>query len=334
MNSSGPFVSIIMTAFNEEKYINEAIASVLNQTYENFEFIIVNDGSTDRTEEIINSFKDSRIKYIKNEKNLKLIASLNIGLSAATGEYIARMDADDICLPIRLQTQVEFMNSNPDIGISGSQLTIFGNSNGEMKYPIFHEDIKLGLFITSCFGNNVVMFRRSIFEKHKLFYPTGYFHAEDYKCWTSWVLVTKTQNLDLPLVKYRSHANSVSIQNKGIQRNTRNRVRIEYLTNSFNLLNDQKTANDFYGKTSMARIKSIKNILKINDEQGYFSNIKFGDIVMKLWYLDCLEEAETDFFAVFRYPLIFIANPKASFLNWVFVLKHYLKLRFANKTIV
>lgn len=263
-----------------------------------------------------------------------MIASLNIGLAAAAGEYIARMDADDICLPIRLQTQVEFMNRNPDIGISGSQLTIFGNSSGEMKYPISQDDIKLGLFITSCFGNNVVMFRRSIFEKHKLYYPAGYFHAEDYKCWTSWVLVTKTQNLDLSLVKYRSHANSVSIQNKGIQRNTRNRVRIEYLMNSFNLLDDQKIANDFYGKTSIARIKAIKNILKINVEKGYFSNLEFRKIVMKLWYLDCLEEAETDFFAVFRYPFIFIVNPKAGFINWIFVFKHYLKFRFASKIIV
>lgn len=334
MNNPRPLVSVIMTAFNEEKHIKEAIESVLNQTYENFEFIIINDGSTDKTEEIIASYKDARIKYIKNEKNLKLIASLNIGLDAAVGEYIARMDADDICLSIRLQTQVEFMNSNPDIGISGSQLTIFGNASGEMKYPISHDDIKLGLFITSCFGNNVVIFRRSIFEKYKLYYPTGYFHAEDYKCWTNWALVAKTQNLTIQLVKYRSHANSVSIQNKGVQRNTRNRVRIEYLTNSFNLLNNQKTANDFYGKTSIARIKAIKNILKINVEKGYFSNLELKKIVMKLWYLDCLEEAETDFFAVFRYPFIFIANPKASFINWIFVFKHYLKLRFANKTIV
>ena len=97
-----------MAVYNGEKYLCEAIESMLNQTYTNFEFLIINDGSTDTTEEIILSYKDERIRYIKNEQNLKLIASLNKGLVLANGKYIARMDADDISMLERLEKQVDF----------------------------------------------------------------------------------------------------------------------------------------------------------------------------------------------------------------------------------
>lgn len=329
-NKITPIVSVVMAAFNEEKYIYDSIDSVLNQSFTEFEFIIVNDGSTDNTEKIILSFNDTRIKYIKNEKNLKLIDSLNKGLEASKGKYIARMDADDICLPNRLKIQVDFMEQNPEIGISGSQLTVFGDSEGVMNYPLEHEDIRLGLFITSCFGNNVVILRRDVLEKHKLFFPKGYFHAEDYKCWTNWLSVTRAKNLDISLVKYRSHSNSVSVQNKVIQRQTRNRIRTEYLTGVFDLKNDSKIALDFTGKNSKKRINAINTILHINKTSNCFDDIKFKNIVLDLWYLDSLEEAESGFFIIFKYPLIFRIEFKNNFKKWIFLLKHYLKFKFNN----
>lgn len=330
MENNTPLVSVIMTAFNEEKYIREAIESVLAQTYKNFEFIIINDGSTDRTEEIILSFNDKRIRYVKNEQNLKLIASLNKGLDITTGDYITRMDSDDICLPFRFQKQVDFMEKNPEIGLSGAQLTIFGAFSGEMKYPLLHNEIKLGLLVTSCFGNNVVIFRKSIFEKHKLYYPAGYLHAEDYKCWTKWVSFTKTENLDIPLVKYRSHANSVSVKNKITQRETRNRVRVEYVIDVFNLQNDIKLATDFCGKISYSRIRAIKILLAINKKVKCFGDEEFKSIVLKLWYLDALEEVENNFYAFFKFPLIFIVSFKSNISNWINVLKHFIKAKFPN----
>ena len=112
-------ISIILPAYNAEKYLKEAIDSILAQTYTNFELIVINDGSTDKTEEIILSYQDSRIRYIKNEKNLKLIRTLNKGIGLAKGKYIARMDADDISLPHRLKEEVEFMEAHPNIGEIG-----------------------------------------------------------------------------------------------------------------------------------------------------------------------------------------------------------------------
>jgi len=115
-------VSIVMSVYNAQKYLDEAIESILNQTYSNFEFIIINDGSTDKSLEIIENYakKDSRIIVI-NRENKGLIYSLNEGIRKANGKYIARMDADDISLPQRLEKQVEFMEKNKNIGICGTQ---------------------------------------------------------------------------------------------------------------------------------------------------------------------------------------------------------------------
>ncbi len=115
-----PKVTVLMSVYNGERFLREAIDSILNQTYKNLEFLIINDGSTDRSREIILSYGDPRIRLIDNEKNIGLTRSLNKGLGLARGEYIARMDADDISLPNRLETQFEYMEAHPNIGLVGS----------------------------------------------------------------------------------------------------------------------------------------------------------------------------------------------------------------------
>lgn len=104
-----PKISVVMPAYNAEKYIGKSIDSILNQTYGDFEFIIINDGSKDSTKEIILSYSDNRIVYLENEINSGIVVTLNKGLEYATGEYIARMDADDIAVAERLEKQIEFM---------------------------------------------------------------------------------------------------------------------------------------------------------------------------------------------------------------------------------
>lgn len=322
-----PLVSIVMAAFNEEKHIGECIQSMLDQTYPHFEFIIVNDGSTDSTEEIILSFKDPRIVYIKNEKNLKLIKSLNKGLKAARGKYITRMDADDTSVPHRLATQVDYMEKNPATGISGAQLKLFGASQGIMRYPLTHEDICLYLLKTSCFGNNVVMFRKEIMDQHQLFFPEGYLHSEDYKCWTNWVQHTQAANLDETLVNYRSHAGSISVQNRHQQRQTRNRIRGEYLTFVFGLTGNTTVSTDFTGPLNKKRIKAIRFILNLNQQSPRFPQDRLKQVIFDLWYSDSLEKAETGLGVLWHYPRIFSIAIKPNFKNWINVLKHHIKSR-------
>ena len=117
---SHPKVTLLMSVFNGQSYLKEAIESILNQTFEDFEFLIINDASKDNSLRIIQSFDDSRIKLVHNSDNIGLTKSLNKGIDLAKGEFIARMDCDDISLPERLSMQVSFMDKNPDIGILSS----------------------------------------------------------------------------------------------------------------------------------------------------------------------------------------------------------------------
>ena len=321
-----PLVSIVMAAYNEEHYIKESIDSILNQTYTKFEFIIINDGSTDRTEEIIKSFNDQRIIYIKNESNLKLINSLNKGLALAKGELIARMDADDIAYPFRIKRQVEFMCNNPDIGISGSQLVLFGGDHGLMNYPLIHKEIMLKLFISSCFGNNVVIFRKEILLENNLFYSEGYLHAEDYKSWTKWIFKTKAANLLEPLVKYRVHNNSISTKYTKIQRETRNRVRLEYIQELFNCKENDRLKY-LNSTSSIAKINAFRELIRLNYKKDLFTRKELKAVLNQLWYLDVLEESEKSILVFFKFSLIFLFSFESNFKKWIYVFKHIILIK-------
>lgn len=128
-----PTVSVLMPVYNGAKYLHEAVKSILDQTYADFEFLIVNDGSTDDSEKIILSFKDPRIVIIKNEINIGLINSLNKGLTIAKGKYIARMDADDVAMPQRLELQVKEFNTNPNAIVIGTDYFLLTDTKTSHK---------------------------------------------------------------------------------------------------------------------------------------------------------------------------------------------------------
>src|SRR5690606_13489679 len=145
-------ISVVLPAYNAELYIKEAIDSVLAQTFTNFELIILNDGSTDKTEEIILSYQDSRIVYVKNEHNLGLIGTLNKGMALAKGKYIARMDADDICFPERFEKQVAFLEKNKEYIICGtSAYRFYKNISDKTAFnpPLADNNIRVRLFFNS-----------------------------------------------------------------------------------------------------------------------------------------------------------------------------------------
>jgi len=199
---NNPQISVIMPAYNAEKYIAEAINSILSQTFNDFEFIIINDASTDSTKEIIESYKDLRIKLINNERNQGVAKSLNIGLAAARGKYIARMDADDISLPQRFQTQFDFMEQNPDIGICGSWAQNFGNRDDVIKTYQTHKEIKDVTFFYCALIHPTVFFRNDI----ALFYPEDFTSAQDYNLWSRTVDTIKLANIPKVLLLYRRHS--------------------------------------------------------------------------------------------------------------------------------
>ena len=176
-----PKISVLMPAYNVEKYIAESIESILNQTFTDFEFLIINDGSTDGTAQIIKEYakKDKRIRFIDNKKNQGLIAVLNQGLDLCTGEYIARMDSDDISLPERFAKQVEYMEMHPECGLLGTAGQNFG-ADTNTYYSPEHVDM-FDLLRGVGFYHPSVMMRKSVMDKYNLRYDPRYYLVEDWR---------------------------------------------------------------------------------------------------------------------------------------------------------
>jgi len=212
-----PLVTVLMPVYNAEKYLREAIDSILNQTFRDYEFLIIDDGSTDESNSIIKSYKDERIRLIENGQNIKLIATLNKGIDLARGKYIARMDADDISLPERLQRLVDFMEANSDTGLCGSFLNVMGSNNDRVvKFRTTHEEITFRLFFTNCLAHPTIMLRKSVLTDNNLHYP-GSLHAEDYSMWVKMSRLTRLAVIPEVLLTYRVHDSNISEINKNWQ---------------------------------------------------------------------------------------------------------------------
>lgn len=207
-----PKVSVVMPAYNAEKYIAEAIDSILNQTFTDFEFIIINDGSTDKTKDIILSYSDPRIVYLENEKNSGIVVTLNKGLERALGEYIARMDADDISYPERFERQVMFLDSHEHIGVVGSALQIFGDGidNQNLFFSDTKEKLKADLLFNSCLAHPTVMFRHSLIQNSSEFYDIRFAGIEDYDLWWRLAQITDLGCINEVLLRYRMHEKQIT----------------------------------------------------------------------------------------------------------------------------
>ena len=209
-----------MSVYNGEKYLSEAIESILIQTYKNFEFIIIDDGSTDKSFEIIHHYQkqDNRIILISRE-NRGLIASLNEGIKKAQGKYIVRMDADDISVPTRFEVQVKFMEANSDIGISGSAVIRFGENIKTVTWKLLknNEAIKSELLFSSTFAHPSVIMNKTMIFKYNLFYDNQFLHAEDFELWTRMAKVTQMANLSKPLLKLMQEVFSIPMKNIGFE---------------------------------------------------------------------------------------------------------------------
>lgn len=212
-----PKISVVMPVYNGENYLTEAIDSILSQTFTDFELLIINDGSSDRSEQIIQSYPDDRIVYIKNEKNIGLIKTLNKGLDLAKGEYIARMDQDDISHPERFSRQVALLEENLEIGVCGTWFTLFSENGKDrvIKHPESHKSIKIGLIIKSLIGHPTVMMRKNAMNNYR--YDVNYQAAEDYELWTRLIRITKFHNIQESLLQYRLHDTNMTVLENSTQ---------------------------------------------------------------------------------------------------------------------
>lgn len=205
-----PKVTVLMPVYNGETYLGEAIKSILNQTFTDFEFLIINDGSSDESLKIINSYKDKRIRLISNDKNVGLVNTLNKGIALSCGQYIARMDCDDISLPERLAKQVAYMDSQPEVCVCGTWIRTIGEIYGDVwDYPSDDSAIRCSLLFGSVIAHPSVIIRKGGLEKYQLFYDARYTHAEDYELWVRCSKYMLLANIPEVLVLYRMHKQQI-----------------------------------------------------------------------------------------------------------------------------
>lgn len=221
-----PKVTVIMPVYNGESYLHEAITSILSQSFTDFEFIVIDDGSDDRSWEIIQSFKDPRIRLERNGTNMGLIATLNKGIKLAKGDYIARMDCDDVSLPERLAKQVRYMEEHPEIGVLGTWVEFIdesGKIRGDWCMPTHPSLVGWSLIFGNCLAHPAVIMRSKMVERLGYYQPEA-LHVEDYDLWTRASFFTRIANLSEILLKYRIWQRSVSLQHTQTQQENDLRV--------------------------------------------------------------------------------------------------------------
>lgn len=227
-----PTVSVLLPVYNAEKFLNEAIESVISQSLVDWELILIDDGSTDSSLNILETFatQDSRIKIYKNEQNLGLIATLNKGVELCNGDYIARMDADDIMQPNRLEKQVLFLERNRGYGMCGTNALIIdqeGHETGRIVNLASNELLRINLLFSVPFVHPSIMFRKEIFNDIE--YDLDYKHVEDYDLWVRFSTEWKIANLPDFLFKYRWHDKNVSIVHRQYQDEMKHKIILRQL---------------------------------------------------------------------------------------------------------
>ncbi|MDD3138313.1 MAG: glycosyltransferase [Lachnospiraceae bacterium] len=213
-------ISVVMPVYNGEEYLREAINSILNQTFTDFEFIIVNDGSTDGSEDIIKSYNDSRIVYLKNDKNKGIVYSLNRGLDEVKGKYIARMDCDDISLPYRFQKQYDYMEKHPNVAVCGTNIEFIGSKSGVFGAVVNSAWLKASMFFSSVLAHPTVMMRTAVIHGENLHYDPIFEKVEDFELWTRISDKHEINNLEEILFRYRIHPKQITQNYSYVEENS------------------------------------------------------------------------------------------------------------------
>jgi len=227
-----PRVSVLMSVYNGEKYLQEAVESILNQTFHDFEFIIVDDGSLDSTPRLLAGYeaRDPRVVSHRIAHNQGLSSSLNFGIHQARGEYIARMDADDVSLPERLQEQIDFMDSHSEVGVCSTGVELIGEKRIEKwQHHISHDAIHARMLFVNAIAHPTVMLRASALRKNALEYDPNVRYAQDYELWSRAITKTRFANMSHILLRYRIHSDRISARHSVQQLQMYNRIHRQLL---------------------------------------------------------------------------------------------------------
>lgn len=264
-----PIVTVFMAAYNAEEFIEESIISILNQSFKDFELIIVNDGSTDNTVAIVEQIKDPRIKLVHNPENMGLQATRNRLLDLATGKYIAILDSDDIASPDRLEAQVSFLENHSEIALCGGHAEVIDENDqftGVKYIQPCNETLETFMLFGNPFVNSTVLFRKKVFLELKGY--RDYAPAEDFDLFVRIAAKHRVANLDKTLVKYRVHQSNVSKKENHLQLKNENRI-LENLRSDLGL-----TPNDHTSAVHLSIYKGTLDPFSLKDYAEFLIQLK------------------------------------------------------------
>ena len=253
-----PRVSILFPVYNTAPFLKEAVDSMLSQTFVDFELIVLNDCSPDNAEEIMDTYNDPRIVRYRGETNVGLGNVLNVGISMAKGEYIARMDSDDISLPERLQLQIDFLETHPEIDLVSVGMQEFGDGNRVHRYDNETEEIKFNALFSSPICHASSMWRKKSFDG--LLYDQSFVPSEDYHLWIRALLKdVKMRNLPQILYRYRRFPGQSAATNDGSKLR---KAKLMYIKSAFPEVSDEKAKAWFEGLQNRRDLNRFKSTLK------------------------------------------------------------------------
>ncbi|WP_338812357.1 glycosyltransferase [Bernardetia sp. Wsw4-3y2] len=286
-------ISVVMPVFNGEKFLKMAIESILNQTYTDFELVIINDGSTDKSAEIVKSYPDTRIHFLENDGNKGIFYTRNRLFDEAKGKYIAILDCDDYAEPTRLEKQVDFLDKNNEFGLVGSWITLIDEENtikGAWQLEHRPERIPAKLLFFNQFAQSSIMMRKEFAD---LKYRENYPPTEDYDLWIRISQKTRVINLAESLVKYRIHENNISqTQKETASRNIlkiyKNQLEeLGIYANQDELIIHKKIGNMDFEQNNISFFEKVQHWLELlhskNQEIEIYNKLVFNDLLGEYW---------------------------------------------------
>lgn len=337
MNTT-PKITVLLPVYNCELYIQAAVESILNQTFSDFEFLIIDDASTDETVAILKKINDSRIQLIEKPVNSGYTNSLNYGLKIAKGEYIARMDGDDISYPERFAKQIAYLDAHPEVVVCGTNHKILGNVK-MITLPLSNEAIKIGLLWGNRIPHSSAMIRKKILEDYSIQYDTKTEPAEDYHMWIQLLAYGKLCNLPELLLEYRVYSNQVSRKRADEQKKSDIAAKfkmLQYLNIAWNSVEREFLERQF-GKTERIMFKDLEifkqiqhKLAKANQVLAFFETQLFHQYLIDL-EADVLRKC---FLKQKRYtPIMYLEYLEAKF-KWNAQLVAKQEVKLALKSLV
>jgi hypothetical protein len=305
-------VSVTMPVHNGERYLDEAVQSILGQTWKDFEFIIVNDGSTDGTAPMLEGYQaaDPRVRVFHQERQGCAGAS-NVACRLARGRYVARMDADDISLPQRLERQVQFLEAHPAISVCGSALIRFGDGpESVLRFPVEDAGIDCALLFYCPVCNPATVVRRDVFFRAGIWYRPEFDTTEDYRFWVDVIRSHSFANLPEPLVRYRRHPQQTTVLKERRIKELAGKIHAELLAElGLAPSEEERRTHAVFGSWQFQRGREfvvqargwLEKLRQANVRAARYPRREFDDLLAAYWYAVCRANVSEGLWAMNQY---------------------------------